>query len=508
MASTKFSRRKFLGTSAAALAGGVLGVPSLARAGGRSSNRVKNIIFCVSDGMSAATPTMVDHLSLLNTGKHSYWASLMKEEYAVNGLQDTRSLNSVVTDSSAASSSWGSGRHIWNGQVNMFPDGTELRTLTDLMQSAGVRTGLVTTSTITHATPAGFAVNCESRGLEGLIAERYLEGGVHVLMGGGDRFFSPTIRPDGKDLYADFAKKGYRVVKDRDATMGLKADRILGIYSNSHVPFMVDQVNDPELMRTVPTLAEMSRVAIDNLQGGPNGFLLQIEGAKIDHAAHADDLAGMIYDQIAFEDAVRVAVEFALQDGETLVVVTSDHGCGNPGLNGFGRDYDDSTPGLLLLNGMKSSYGPLVAAIGLAPTVAKVREVVEEKLGIELKESEAQELVDTLAGKSPYAGSIFYGYPQATLGVILGNHTKVTWTSTMHTSDHVLVTAVGPGSEDWGGLTQNISMFDTMLGYKGIEWSNPTMTREEARRAKDKARGPSAEMLELYAAADEFHPAG
>lgn len=477
------SRRSLLGIGASGLA-----LPNLTFAQTTAKpKRAKNIIFCVSDGMSMGVPTMADHLTQLLHGRNSYWAWLMKQPFAVNGLQDTRSLNSVVTDSSAASSAWGCGRHIWNGQVNMFPDDTKLATLTQLMTQHKVCCGLVTTATITHATPAGFCVNAPERDDQDFIASEYLTSGVDVLMGGGQRYFDPTQRKDKRDLYSEFAKAGYTVVKDKASTLGLKSKRILGLYAKSHVPYTVDHVNDPTLLASVPTLAEMAKVAIDNLKGSPNGFLLQIEGARVDHAAHSNDLAGMLYDQLAFEEAVKLAVEFALADGETLVVVTADHGNGNPGLNGYGAEYIDSTDGLRSVANMKASYDKLNQLVGTDKT--KWPEVVKEQLGFELNPAEAEVLA---SAKSPYASSIFYGNSNATLAVVLGNHTKVTWTSTNHTSDYVLVTAVGPGAEQFAGLTQNTSYFDWILAHKGIRHANPTMSFERAKIHYDKRKKPAA----------------
>jgi alkaline phosphatase len=429
----------------------------------------------------------VDHFQQLELGKPSYWNWLMKQEFTVNGLQDCRSLNSVVTDSSAAASTWGSGRWIWNGQVNMYPDGTELRTLTQIMNQAGIKCGLVTTATITHATPAGFAVNCDSRDKEAVIAERYLtNSGVDLLMGGGDRFFSPSGRTDKRDLYADFQKAGFTVVKDRVSTLGLRAPKILGIYNASHLPYTVDHLQDPKLIASTPTLAEMAQVAIDNLKDSRHGFLLQIEGAKIDHGCHGNDLAAALFDQIAFEEAVKVAVDFALKDGNTLVVVTADHATGGPALNGAGDEYIDSTAGLRLLSGMKSSYGGVFSAMGSGADAAKVRSVVEAKLGVKLTTEEAQSVVDSRAGKHPLGESVFMRSAGATLAQMLGNHTKVGWTSGNHTSDYVMVSAVGPGKELFNGLTQNTAMFDIMLGLKGLRWRNPTMSFEEAKRHREK----------------------
>jgi alkaline phosphatase len=474
------SRRSVLGAGALGALG--LALPNLGV--GQSdgvARRAKNVIFCVTDGMSLGTFSMVDQLSRLLHGRPSYWAELLNQEYVVNGFQETRSLNSVVTDSAAAASTWGCGRRIWNGALNEYPDGTKLRTLTQLLGEAKVRTGLVTTATITHATPAGFCVNAPTRDDQPFIATQYLTSGVDVLMGGGTQYFDAAKRTDKRDLFSDFAKAGYTVAKTREEMMAADGSRILGIFSNSHLPYWVDHMNSSVLLRSTPTLADMSRKAIDMLKGSDRGFLLQIEGAKIDHAAHGNDLAGLIYDQIAFEAAVKVAIDFAIEDGETLVVITTDHGNASPTLNGAGAGYGDSEAGLARVAKMKSSYDRLFAELGTEPKATKIRETIEAHLGIAIKPEEAE----LLAGKSPFASSIFYGGRNATLSVILGNYTKVTWTSGNHTSDHVLCTAFGPGKEAFHGLTPNVASFDSILAHYDIRHENPRMTYEEARKIRD-----------------------
>lgn len=486
----RFTRRDVLTAGAAGLAAQGLSLTSASKS---RPKRAKNIIFCVSDGMAMSVLTMADQYQRITRGERSYWASLIEQGDVVNALQETHSLNSLVTDSSAASSAWGCGRHIWNGQVNMYPDGTKLRTLSNLMHSVGVRCGLVTTTTVTHATPAGFAAQRMQRDMEEGIVEDYLTEGVEVVFGGGDKFLSPTIRKDKRDMYAEFAKAGYSVAKSRDEMMGLRSGKAIGIFSNSHLPFTVDRDNDPKLMAAVPTLAEMSAKALDLLKGSRSGFLLQIEGGKVDHAAHANDLAGMIHDQIAFEEAIKVAIDFARKDGETLVVITSDHATGGPALNGDGHEYIEATDGLRMLAGMKSSYSPMLAQIGKPATASKVREVVEARLGIKLSQDESAMIAEAVAENWRPGVSKLERSVNSALGIVLGNHTRVQWTSNNHTSDHVLVTALGPGSEAFAGLTENIKMFDLMLAHKDLRWSNPTMSFGDAARHYAKIRDSKEE---------------
>jgi alkaline phosphatase len=497
-----WSRRSFLSAAAAAgSASALAGLMAFTPQTGAKDRkkRPKNIIYCVADGMAMSSVTMADAYQKLMGKSGSYWTSLLENDEVVTGLQDTRSLSSVVTDSSAAASAWGSGRRIWNGQVNMFPDGTKLRPLTDVVKAVGMRTGLVTTTTMTHATPSGFSVSMENRGWEDLIAEAHLKSGVDVLFGGGDRYFDgkkrqtrTNVHPNAKkiDLYAEFAKQGFSIAKNRAELSAIKTGKALGIFYDSHLPYTVDRDHDSS-MASVPTLAELAAKAIDLLKGGPQGFLLQIEGGRVDHAAHGNDLAGLVFDQIAFEEAVKVAIDFAMKDGETLVVITSDHATGGPALNGSGSEdfpmaYFDSTAGLALLSGMKSSYGPILSKVGANPSVLDVQTAVETYLGIKLKKAEALAVVSAMVDESPFATSQFYGSAGATLAMVLGNYTKVTWTSGNHTNDHVLLSAYGPGSHLFHGMTRNDAVFDILLGLRGLSFKNPTMTFEEAKQHVDR----------------------
>lgn len=498
----RLSRRSVLGAGLAAAATSAIGIPAVVM-GREKQRKPKNIIFIAFDGMAVQVPTMADQLQFLNEGKRGYWRTLMGEPYAVNGLQDTGSLNSVVTDSAAASAAWASGRRQWNGQLNMYPDGTKLRPIVPIMHEAGVRTALVTTTRMTHATPAAWAVNSPDRNLEGQIAEGMIASGVDIMLGGGSNFFDPQYRNDRKDAYALAEQAGFKVVKTRDEVMNLRAPKILGIFARSHLPYTVDHINSAELKQTVPTLAELTKVALDNLKGSPNGFVMQIEAGRVDHGGHANDLAGLVFDQIAGEEAVRTAVEWALNDGETLVIITADHACGGPSLNGAGSSYGDSNAGLQTLNGMKASYEVLLPLIAANPTADKIRDTIKEHLSLEIKPEEAAVIEAATKNQSPFRASSFFGGTGATTAMILGNYTKVTWTSGNHTSDHVLVTAVGPGAEQCKRVTNNVEFFDMMLAAKDLKYENPKMTFEEARRARAASRGTDPELLALYGAHDD-----
>lgn len=474
------SRRSLLGLGAVSL---VNPASALSMGASKGINRKpKNIIFCVADGMAIQVPTMVDYMLQITEGRHSYLAGMLSSPETVMALQETRSLSSIVTDSSAAASAWGSGRRIWNGMTNMYPDKTKLRTLTDIMSSAGVKCGLVTTTTATHATPSGFAVCSVSRSLEPEIAVSYLTSGVDVLMGGGDRYFNAEKRKDKVDAYGRFMSAGFQVAKTKSELASLGTGKILGVFSDSHVPYAIDRVNDAALDASVPTLADMAKKAIESLNTGSNGFLLQIEGGKVDHAAHANDLTGMLYEMTDFEAAVKVAVDFAIKDGETLVIITSDHATGGPSLNGDGNEYFDSTAALASVSHAKASVSAVIDLFGKDADRAKVKDVIETKLALKLKDDEADAIASINNGENPLKLAKFYGSKTSGIGAILGNYYRVTWTSGNHTCDHVLVAAVGPGSEKVKGVLPNTTFFDLMLEMKDLKWSNPQMSFEDAQR--------------------------
>lgn len=490
------SRRSFFG--AVAGAGATLaGLPALGQPR-RSGKQAKNVIFCVVDGMAMQTLSMWDHYSRRHHSRRSYWMDLMEAHDVVNGWQETRSLSSVVTDSAAASSTWGCGCRVWNGALNEYPDGTKLRHISGLVQEKGARVGLVTTARITHATPAGFAVNSPERDLEDYIAESYLTSGVDVLIGGGARHFNPARRSDKKDLFTQFQQAGYAVAKTRDEMMRAGGKRILGVFSDSHIPYTVDRDNSEALQQRIPTLAEMTTAALDRLKGSSDGFVLQIEGGRVDHGGHANDFGGMLFDQRAFEEAVEVAVNFARNDGETLVIVTTDHATGGPSLNGSGGEYFDSNAAVESWANIRASFEVLFPVLATVTSESDVQDVMKQHLGMEYSAQDAAATYAILKGTSPFQSSEFYRSSSAGAAVIMGNHSKVTWTSGNHTSEHVPITALGPMSDRIHGITPNVDLHDLMCRVYGISHRNRQMSFIEAKRHMD-SKERQARLEELVA---------
>lgn len=434
------------------------------------AGKAKYVIFLVSDGMSQGTLQMADMMRRRQHGKASKWISLYEEEKVAHGLMDMATGNSTVPDSAAASSSWGCGKRIYNGNVNMDNDGTEYRPILPLFKEAGKKTALVTSARVTHATPAGFAANVPQRGMEDQIAGQYLQREFDIILGGGNRFFNSNSREDGQNLYAGFNDKGYKVARTK-AELGEANgfERTLGIFTDSHLPYMLDHQNTAELRRDVPTLPELSRYALNSLEASGDGFILQIEGARVDHAAHSTDTAGLIYDQLAFDESIEVAMEFYdRHPEETLVIITSDHGNANPGLNGTGQYYDDSLPNFDKIQEFRHTNNWILSGLNDGSSVNEIISRIAEATSIEVAREHAMMLRQSLRGEfnAPYA---MRSRPSMVLCDIMSNHTSVAFVGSAHTSDYVELAVAGVGQDQIGTFTRNTDLFTLMTRAAGVE---------------------------------------
>lgn len=400
------------------------------------------------------------------------------------------SLSSAVTDSSAASSSWGSGSRVANGAVNTLPDGRKLTPLARLVKDKGFAVGLVTTATVTHATPAGFAAAQADRDDEASIAPQYL-GLVDIVLGGGKRFFAPASRKDGCDLTGDFRRAGYRCVGSRMDLLGTAAeDKILGLFADGHIPYRIDRSDSSDLAKAIPTLAEMAGCALRSLEKRPSGFLLQVEGARIDHAAHANDAAALLWEQLEFDDALGECLAFQSRHPETLIVATTDHGNANPGLNGMGSEYGASNAAFARLAAFRVSHQELARRLGgkaeysgikraangsidASPEVAA--QIVKDATGLTLRPDEVHCLCTALAGNGRATPNDQQNSLQGALGAVFSNHTGIGWTGTSHTSDLSLLSAIGPGSGDFAGLLLNTNIFDIVTRWFGVHYRNSSL---------------------------------
>ncbi|MFN3756562.1 MAG: alkaline phosphatase [Flavobacterium sp.] len=430
--------------------------------------KAKNIIMLVSDGMSMGTLTMADIYLQRQTGTGSNWLNLYRENKVSRGVMDMASASSIVTDSAAASSSWGSGYRVKNGALNIGVNGEDYLPIWQKFKKAGKMAGCVTTVPITHATPAGFCVSSKSRNSQAEIAEKYLDINFDVMMGGGQQYFDPTQRKDKKDLYAAFSKKGYQVVKTRSEMLAAPTNKpLLGVFFEDGLPYSIDRKNIKDQSNAVPTLAEMTSKAIEKMKQHPNGFVLQVEAGKVDWAAHANCIGGLLFDQIAFDEAVQVAMDFAEKDANTLVIITTDHGNANPGLV-YGKKADDNFDNL---NKFKHTNEWILNGITSNSTVSQIKERIEFANGFILENEEAQTLLMYYKGLEKGDDGL-YNYkklPYKTFAEMQYSRTSVGWNSTDHSADFTEIAMFGPGSENHKPFIKNTDLHYFMLAVAEVE---------------------------------------
>ncbi len=271
----------------------------------------RNIILFIGDGMGSE---QVKAGSLFAYGTPGH---LSFEAFPSTGEVTTFSADNEITDSAAAATAMATGHKVNNGVISMaLPgDGRDLETLVEHYAARGKRTGLVTTTTLTHATPAAFAAHAANRSETDKIADDLInQTHVDLLLGGG-----------GSGMTTELAQSaGYTVAHDRTelAALGWVDLPVSGLFGEGYLPYELDGLG------ALPHLSEMTSMAIDLLQPASSGFFLMIEGGRIDHAGHANDIERLVREVSELSRAVALASEWASDRVDTLIVVTADHETG------------------------------------------------------------------------------------------------------------------------------------------------------------------------------------
>jgi alkaline phosphatase len=314
----------------------LLALPSLSVAA--EAGHARNVIILVPDGMGLSNVTATRIFKGGLDGPSLSWESLQHI-----GYQRTYSRNSTITDSAPAASAWSCGEKFNNGEICFHGEGlANPPSILELAQRRGKATGLVATSTITHATPASFGAHVLSRNCENEIGRQFIEvTGVDVLLGSGVAKFQPVAAtkacPAGGDVIQVAQGKGYGVAYTSSDLASVVADghrKILGLFGNGGTV--------PEYLRTPattePHLAEMTAAALDVLEKNHRGFFLMVEGSQVDWANHADNYDYQLGEMVAFDDAVKVVQRWIAADEDrrenTLLIVVADHDTGGFAING------------------------------------------------------------------------------------------------------------------------------------------------------------------------------
>ncbi len=283
-------------------------VPAEAAEGASKRQEVRNIIFLIGDGMGLA---YVSGAMVVSD------EPLAIERAEVIGLSKTSSASHYVTDSAAAGTALATGTKTTNSFVGIDPDQKPRKSSLKYAQEAGMGTGVVCTSTVTHATPAAFVAHNKSRKDQPGIALDFVNDGPDVIIGGGRTHFDE--REDGQVLTEDLRGKGYAVAENLEELRAVSSKPVAGLLSNGSIPRVAEGG---------PILAEMTAEALRLLSSNGDGFFLMVEGSQIDWGGHGNSWDYALSELLDFDAAVKVAMDFADKHPGTLVVITADHETG------------------------------------------------------------------------------------------------------------------------------------------------------------------------------------
>ncbi len=441
-------------------------------------DKPKNVIFFLGDGMGMTTMTAARIYAVGEDGE------LTMDTLPETAFVKTFSNDAQVTDSAPSMSAYMTGVKMNNEVISMSSDtiaippvtdangnklgnncgsnnGTPVTTLAEIAKKQGMSVGVVTTTRITHATPAATYAHICHRDLENDIAAAMVPGGtgynpnlgktgLDVILGGGTQFFKTKAdggkRADGRDLIAEMKADGYSYVSnatDLNAIDSRKTSHLLGLFTSSHMSYDLDRAATNE-----PSLAEMTTKAMDVLaSNNPKGYFLMVEGGRIDHALHETTAKKALQDTVAFDNAIKAAIEKAkLSDSQlrnTLIVVTADHDH-TLVLNGYAKRTGKTTPTTPGVLGLVLNY---VTGVATPDADGKPYTIIGFGNGenrVQGARSTMPSLDDTTISANTY-------HQEAAVPMAAGSET--------HGGTDVFLGAIGKGAEDFHGVIDNTKVF-------------------------------------------------
>lgn len=501
------------------------------------ANTVKNVILMIGDGMG--TP-QVSQAILYRKKIKSNDTPLAMEELFKKGhsaLVTTHSANSLVTDSAAAATAMACGVKTKNEMLGVDESGVPCQSILKLAKNAGKSTGLVSNTRVSHATPAAFSASNTFRKNENEIAEQIIsEAQVDVILNGGGRHFIPKYkdaakkqkmkfsdlkecqgidksidgsskRKDQKNLIQEAKKNGYAFACQKeqitDDLLNSK-QKLLGVFTRSTFP----HIQERNKINTIPSVADMTKMALKKLSKNPKGFFLMVESGLIDYAGHENDGATQLQETLDFDKAITVAKKYVDDHPDTMLIVTADHETGGyslayrkqkgfpktsplPGNKTYTQRY--GIPQNMELEKYIQQKASFTAILGsLYDKVYESEEATQPKSKAILEKA-AQELVEKMAELTPYKINLEEAlytlsresedhlaihkndpYPFCThdrsdyhadrLGKVISRRTYTTWSTGTHTHMPVPVMAYGPKTltNQVNGLMDNTDLFKVM----------------------------------------------
>ena len=291
-------------------------------------NKPKNIILLISDGMSL---TQVSTYRLLKGGPNE---RIAVDKFPVSGIVLTHSENAIVTDSASSATAFSTGRKTNNGALGLDEDNKILENFTEIIDRYGYVSSLISTSEITHATPAAYASHVDLRWKTDEISLQMMESNVMTILGGGRHFFLPEDlggkRSDGLNLLEQMESSRMVMTekKELDSFDHSYLGKVVGLFADE----ALRDKEKPENHVFEPSSSEMLNFAINRSEkfneNGCKGFFIMLEGSQVDWAGHANDLDYLKREMQDFDEAVELALDYAIQNPDTLVIATADHETG------------------------------------------------------------------------------------------------------------------------------------------------------------------------------------
>ncbi len=410
----------------------------------------KNVILMIGDGMG------IGQIEIARQMEYGKEGRLFLETLPNVALVHTYSANNAVTDSAAGGTALAIGKKTNNKMIGMSADGKEVDSILDLFKKAGKKTGVISTNTVTDATPAAFTASVSNRWTDQEeIARQQLNNQVDVLLGGGAIFFSPE-KQNGNDLIKKAIHQGYTYASNRNELETAKGTKLLGLFHPSYMSFKLDRT---WLKSKEPTLTEMTSKAIEFLTRGNSGFFLMVEGARIDHASHTSDITSVWKEVIELDNAVKYAVNWAKKDGNTLVIVLADHETmglsATEPLDMKGLKEIKATPEYMV-----RQFTSKMNSLAFEPE--SIKSVLKYYANFEINDREIELYLKSLQSKQ----GIVYPerLPAWELGSLIANkyyagvvNTKIRKISSTggHTGNHVPLFAYGIGADTFNGVLDN-----------------------------------------------------
>ena len=414
---------------------------------------------------------------------------LVMNSFEVAGVITTHAANSLITDSAAAGTALACGIKTNNGVIGKDPAGNNVTTLIEAAEAKGLATGIISTTRLTHATPAAFAAHNVSRRNEAEIARDVLSSGVEFLSGGGISYFIPqhpdteakdalgkalvSKRKDNTNLVGKFKSKGYRTYIGLQGTLEFskanfsKAEKMLALFTNSHLPYEIERRHK---YQHIPSLARITKAGIEVLRKDPDGFFMVVEGGRIDHAAHSNDPVSVIYDTLALDEAVRAAHRFYLEHRkETLIVVAADHETGGLGL---GMDTLGFRLNLSALFNTRVSVGDtLNRSNSYRGDRSGYLHFLDTQFGLNnLSSKEAARLQKSMSDMDSGKGGEYISPVALTAARILSERANIGWTTTIHTGTVIPLSATGVEAQRFSGWMDNTQVALIMADLMDFEF--------------------------------------